>query len=85
MVVGFTLGRIEVRLSNLMAFDATVQGTWGCLPELYPAALALVTSGRITLKPFIERHPMSQGPEVLRRVADHEIHRRAILEPDWKH
>jgi len=84
MVVGFTLGKIEVRLSNLMAFDATVQGTWGCLPELYPAALALVTSGRITLKPFIERHPMSRGPEVLRRVADHEIHRRAILEPDWK-
>jgi 6-hydroxycyclohex-1-ene-1-carbonyl-CoA dehydrogenase len=84
MVVGFTLGRIEVRLSNLMAFDATVQGTWGCLPELYPATLKLVTSGRVTLKPFIERHPMSQGPEVLRRVADHEIHRRAVLEPDWK-
>jgi 6-hydroxycyclohex-1-ene-1-carbonyl-CoA dehydrogenase len=83
MVVGFTLGKIEVRLSNLMAFDATVQGTWGCLPELYPAALALVTSGKVTLKPFIERHPMSAGPEVLRRVADHEIHRRAILVPDW--
>ena len=84
MVVGFTLGKIEVRLSNLMAFDATVQGTWGCLPELYPATLKLVTSGRVTLKPFIERHPMSDGPEVLRRVADHELHRRAILEPDWK-
>ena len=84
MVVGFTLGKLELRLSNLMALDATVQGTWGCLPELYPAALDLVTSGRVTLKPFIERHPMSSGPEVLRRVADHEIHRRAILEPDWK-
>lgn len=85
MVVGFTLGKVELRLSNLMAFDATVQGTWGCLPELYPAALELVTSGKVTLKPFVERHPMSDGPEVLRRVADHEIHRRAILEPDWKH
>jgi 6-hydroxycyclohex-1-ene-1-carbonyl-CoA dehydrogenase len=84
LVVGFTLGKIEVRLSNLMAFDAIVQGTWGCLPELYPATLKLVTSGEVTLKPFIERHPMSQGPEVLRRVADHEIHRRAILEPDWR-
>ncbi|MBI5169236.1 MAG: 6-hydroxycyclohex-1-ene-1-carbonyl-CoA dehydrogenase [Candidatus Eisenbacteria bacterium] len=81
MVVGFTLGKIEVRLSNLMAFDATVQGTWGCRPELYPDALAMVTSGRVTLKPFIERHPLNDGPEVVRRVADHEIHRRAILEP----
>ncbi len=84
MVVGFTLGKLEVRLSNLMAFDATVQGTWGCLPELYPAALELVTSGKVTLKPFIGRHPMSAGPEIVRQVADHEIHRRVVLEPDWK-
>lgn len=82
-VIGFTLARIDVRLSNVMAFDATVQGTWGCLPELYPAALALVTGGRITLKPFIERHPMSRGVDVLERVADHASCRRTILEPDW--
>ncbi len=81
MVVGFTLGKLEVRLSNLMAFDATVQGTWGCRPELYPDALALVTSGRVTLKPFIECHPLADGADVVRRVADHEIHRRAILVP----
>ena len=82
MVVGFTLAKIEVRLSNLMAFDATVQGTWGCRPELYPDAVRLVTSGRVTLKPFIERHPLRDGVEVLRRVADHEIHKRAILVPN---
>ena len=84
MVVGFTLGKIEVRLSNLMAFDATVQGTWGCKPELYPEALRLITDQKITLKPFIEKHPMSQAPDVLRRAADHEIDKRAILVPDWK-
>jgi 6-hydroxycyclohex-1-ene-1-carbonyl-CoA dehydrogenase len=83
MVVGFTLAKTEVRLSNLMAFDATVQGTWGCKPELYPEALKLVTDGEITLKPFIERFPMSQGPDVMQRVADHAIDKRAILEPDW--
>jgi len=81
MVVGFTLGKLELRLSNLMAFDATVQGTWGCRPELYPDALALVTSGRVTLAPFVERFALADGPEVVRRVADHEIHRRAILVP----
>ncbi|HSM59569.1 MAG TPA: zinc-binding dehydrogenase, partial [Longimicrobiales bacterium] len=83
MVVGFTLGKIDFRLSNLMAFDATVRGTWGCRPELYPEALELVTSGRVTLRPFIERFPLAEGPEVLRRVADHEIGRRAILVPEW--
>ena len=82
MVVGFTLEKVEVRLSNLMAFDATAQGTWGCRPELYPAALELVTSGRIALRPFVETHPLSDGPGVLDRVADHRIHRRAILVPD---
>jgi 6-hydroxycyclohex-1-ene-1-carbonyl-CoA dehydrogenase len=82
MVVGFTLEKVEVRLSNLMAFDATAQGTWGCRPELYPAALELVTSGRIALRPFVETHPLSDGPAVLDRVADHHIHRRAILVPE---
>jgi 6-hydroxycyclohex-1-ene-1-carbonyl-CoA dehydrogenase len=81
LVIGFTLAKIEVRLSNLMAFDATVQGSWGCRPELYPEALRLVTSGRVTLRPFVERHALSNGPEILRRVADHEIHKRAVLVP----
>jgi 6-hydroxycyclohex-1-ene-1-carbonyl-CoA dehydrogenase len=81
LVVGFTLAKIQLRLSNLMALDATVQGTWGCRPELYPDALRLVTTGRVLLHPFIERFPLSDGPEVVRRVADHELERRAILTP----
>jgi 6-hydroxycyclohex-1-ene-1-carbonyl-CoA dehydrogenase len=83
LVVGFTLAKSEFRLSNLMAFDATVQGTWGCKPELYPEALDMVTSGKITLKPFIKPYPMSEGPAVMQQVADHQIDKRAILMPDW--
>jgi 6-hydroxycyclohex-1-ene-1-carbonyl-CoA dehydrogenase len=81
LVVGFTLQKVPLRLSNAMAFDATIQGTWGCRPELYPEALALVTSGRVTLAPFIERHPLELGPEVLARVAAHALARRAVLVP----
>jgi 6-hydroxycyclohex-1-ene-1-carbonyl-CoA dehydrogenase len=81
MVVGFTLAKTQLRLSNLMALDATVQGTWGCRPELYPDALALVTGHRIELRPFIELHPLSDGAGILRRAADHELERRAVLVP----
>ena len=82
MVVGFTLAKTELRLSNAMAFDATIQGTWGCKPELYPPALELVTTGRVALQPFIETFALSQGPDVVARVADHQITKRAILVPD---
>ena len=34
-VVGFTMGTIDIRLSNLMAFHATARGNWGCIPEYY--------------------------------------------------
>jgi 6-hydroxycyclohex-1-ene-1-carbonyl-CoA dehydrogenase len=81
MVVGFTLAKVELRLSNAMAFDATIQGTWGCRPELYPAALGLIAAGKVTLGPFVERHRLAEGAAVLARVAGHEIHRRAILVP----
>lgn len=81
MVVGFTLDKIEVRLSNLMAFDATVQGTWGCRPELYPDTLKLVTSGRVALRPFIEHHPLERAVDVLQQAAEHGLRRRAILVP----
>lgn len=83
MVIGFTLAKIELRLSNAMAFDATIQGTWGCKPELYPDALKLVADRKVTLKPFIETHPMSRAPALVQEVADHQIARRAILIPDW--
>jgi 6-hydroxycyclohex-1-ene-1-carbonyl-CoA dehydrogenase len=80
-VVGFTLEKISLRLSNVMAFDATVLGNWGCRPELYPDALSLVLNGQVKLAPFIERFPFRDGREVLERVARHEIRGRAILEP----
>ncbi len=81
-VVGFTMEKIEIRLSNLMAFHARALGNWGCLPEHYPAALELVLSGKISMLPFIERHPLSQINEIFAAVHDGQLTRRAILVPD---
>jgi benzoyl-CoA reductase/2-hydroxyglutaryl-CoA dehydratase subunit BcrC/BadD/HgdB len=57
-VVGFTMARVELRLSNLMAFHARALGNWGCPPELYPAALDLVLDSHVALAPFVERYPL---------------------------
>jgi 6-hydroxycyclohex-1-ene-1-carbonyl-CoA dehydrogenase len=80
-VVGYTPRRIELRLSNLMAFDATAQGNWGSAPERYPEALALVLEGKVALAPYVEFHPLDEAPGVLQEVAEHRIRRRAVLVP----
>jgi len=80
-VVGFTPQRVNVRLSNLMAFDATCFGSWGCPPELYPEAVELVSSGRIELQPFIRRMPLSDIAEAF-AIADEATEAgRVILIP----
>src|ERR1017187_6170712 len=81
-VVGFTPKKVEMRLSNFMAFDATARGNWGCPPEQYPAALALVLQGKVVLEPYVERHPLDEAPTLLEAVARHEIRKRVILVPD---
>ncbi len=83
-VIGFTMDKPAIRLSNLMALDASAFGSWGCSPSLYPEAIKLVCDGRVTLRPFIERHPMSEGPDLIASLeAGHAgVRRRAILIPD---
>ncbi len=80
-VVGFTMDKVELRLSNLMAFHARALGNWGCLTELYPAALDLVLDGKIALAPFVERHPLEEINKVFADAHAHKLTRRAILVP----
>jgi 6-hydroxycyclohex-1-ene-1-carbonyl-CoA dehydrogenase len=81
-VVGFTPKAVELRLSNLMAFDATARGNWGCPPDQYPAALQLVLEGKVALAPYIEMHALEEAPAILEAVAKHAIRRRVILRPN---
>lgn len=80
-IVGFTMDKLELRLSNLMAFDATAAGNWGCVPELYPEALALVLEGRIAVRPFVQTFPMDQVCDVLAAAHEHRIKKRPVLIP----
>jgi len=81
-VVGFTMDKVELRLSNLMAFHAKALGNWGCLTELYPAALDMVLDGKIALAPFIEKHPLDDINQVFVAAHEHKLTRRAILVPN---
>jgi 6-hydroxycyclohex-1-ene-1-carbonyl-CoA dehydrogenase len=81
-VVGFTMDKLELRLSNLMAFHARALGNWGCLTELYPAALDMVLDGKIALAPFIEKHPLNDINQVFAAAHEHKLTRRAILVPN---
>ncbi|HLG52289.1 MAG TPA: 6-hydroxycyclohex-1-ene-1-carbonyl-CoA dehydrogenase [Steroidobacteraceae bacterium] len=80
-VVGFTMDKIEIRLSNLMAFHARALGNWGCAPRLYHDALALVLDGRVQVGRFIEKHPLDDINQVFAAVHAGEIKRRAVLVP----
>lgn len=81
-VVGFTPKKVELRLSNLMAFDATAEGVWGCLPEHYPAIVDLVLAGKLVLDPFIEYRPLSTINDVFEDLHAGRISRRVILTPE---
>lgn len=80
-VVGFTMDKVEIRLSNLMAFDARALGNWGCPPESYPAALDLVLDGRVQIAPFVEMHALDEINPVFEAVHRREIRRRVVLTP----
>lgn len=80
-VVGFTLAKLELRLSNLMAFDATARGNWGCDPALYPEVLDWVSQGRIKVAPFVEKHALTDINGVLEAAHHGKLAKRAVLVP----
>jgi 6-hydroxycyclohex-1-ene-1-carbonyl-CoA dehydrogenase len=84
IVVGFSMAKTEYAIGRLMAFDAEIIGTWGCLPEYYPLVLDLVVNKKIDIKPFVETRPMSTIAETFA-----EVHKagspakRIVLTPDF--
>ncbi|HHH27811.1 MAG TPA: 6-hydroxycyclohex-1-ene-1-carbonyl-CoA dehydrogenase, partial [Polyangiaceae bacterium] len=82
-VVGYTREPVSIRMSNLMAFDATMRGTWGCLPEHYPEVLRYVLRGDVQIKGLVDPRPMSDINDVFGALHRHELKRRPVLIPDF--
>ncbi|MBI5443636.1 MAG: 6-hydroxycyclohex-1-ene-1-carbonyl-CoA dehydrogenase [Deltaproteobacteria bacterium] len=83
VVVGFGLVKTEYMMSKLMAFDADIIGTWGCLPKYYPEVLKLVQADKIAIEPFLETRPMSTIREVFEEQHAGKLEKRIVLEPDF--
>jgi 6-hydroxycyclohex-1-ene-1-carbonyl-CoA dehydrogenase len=83
IIVGFGLGKVNYSISRLMAFDAEIIGTWGCLPEYYPMVLELVLSGKVALDPFVQTRPMSTIVETFKEAHKTPPDKRIVLVPDF--
>ncbi|MBK6522700.1 MAG: zinc-binding dehydrogenase [Sphingobacteriaceae bacterium] len=82
-IVGFTMNKLEVRLSNLMAFDAKLIGTWGCKPELYPEVVQLIAEGKLRIKILCKLFRCHIN-EVFKNTLEHKYEKRSVLVPDFK-
>jgi 6-hydroxycyclohex-1-ene-1-carbonyl-CoA dehydrogenase len=83
IVVGFGLAKNEYAIGRLMAFDAEVIGTWGCLPEYYPIVLDMVLKGKINMENFVETRPMSTIAETFAEAHKTPPMKRIVLTPDF--
>lgn len=81
MVVGFTRDTLPLRLSNLMAFDATARGVWGCLPRYYPDILRLVLDGKIDVRGQTALRPLDELPAVFDEMHHGKLDKRIVLVP----
>ncbi len=81
-VVGFTMDKVEIRLSNVMAFDADIFGNWGCKPSHYPDVAKKVIEGDINIKDNIENYSLDDINEVIDKALNHELDKRAVLIPE---
>ena len=82
-ICGFGTQRNEYSLSRLMAFDADILGSWGCLPKYYPEVLKMVLEGKIQIEPFIETRPMSKIKEAFEESHKGGLMQRIVLTPDF--
>jgi len=83
IVVGFGMAKVEYAIGRLMAFDADILGTWGCLPEYYPVVLDMVLNKSINIEAFVQTRPMSTIVETFEEAHKVSPDKRIVLTPDF--
>ena len=83
IVVGFGMAKVEYMFARLMAFDAEIIGSWGCLPEYYPIVLDMVLSKKINIDAFVQTRPMSTIAAAFEEAHKVSPDKRIVLTPDF--
>ncbi len=83
VIVGFGMHKVEYMFSRLMAFDAEIIGTWGCLPQYYKEVFQMILDGKIKVDPFVETRPMSQILPSFEESHSGKLMKRVVLIPDF--
>lgn len=83
VVAGYGMQKNTYQLSRLMAFDAEIIGTWGCLPKYYPTVLKMVQDKKVQIEPFIETRPMSKIQQAFEEAHKGGMDKRIVLIPDF--
>jgi len=83
IVVGYGLAKAEYMFAKLMAFDAEIIGTWGCLPEYYPIVLDMIVKKKINIDAFVQTRPMSTIVETFEEAHKESPDKRIVLTPDF--
>jgi len=83
VIAGYGMQKNEYQLSRLMAFDADILGSWGCLPKYYPEVLKMVLDGKIQIEPFVETRPMSTIKQAFEEAHSTSLMKRIVLTPDF--
>ncbi len=83
VVVGFSTATLQYNISKLMAFDAELIGTWGCLPSHYPKVLEMVLAKKIQVEPFVEVRPLSTIAATFDDAHHGRLDKRVVLVPDF--
>ncbi len=83
MIVGFGMQKVEYMLSRLMAFDAEIIGSWGCLPKYYDDVFKMVMDGKIKIDPFVQFRPMSEIQKSFEESHGSSPEKRIVLTPDF--
>ncbi len=80
-VIGFTMEKVNIRLSNVMAFDADVFGNWGCSPKYYIDVVNDVLTGKINVVDNVEEHPLDDINKIIPLALEHKLEKRVIFTP----